>query len=377
MIRLQLTKAILATKATLCIAAMCLLSPILLAQGVSDLPRSTVEAISINSGQRSQIDSFIGGWSERALSDQPSDNKKALEALTKPLQGRGVSVAFRQAYGSAITPLLDSLESKNSIGATLASLRIAGDLGTPDAASRIRSSLNSDDLGVQIFAISRAGQLFRTTKSHGPAMTPNDANGVIEAIRQKGVESSVQPELLRAAVRALSVAASLPSNDMGDARSHAIVALGDIVGPQLRSLNVADDPSFAQSIAIDAAGAATASIADISSQTTPEAIKSAVGLGGDIISITLRRVLGKTIEPVEQRDLTIRSTRAGETLLYFALQKHAELSNKPANNINQTNFADQLQDGDDKNFRNAASLLLGPGSYIVKEFGFADDRFLR
>ncbi|MDF1810158.1 MAG: hypothetical protein P1U42_10735 [Phycisphaerales bacterium] len=377
MIRFQLSKVINISKSILCIIALSLLTPSVIAQSGSDLPRSTVEAISINGAQRTQIESFIEAWTVRAEGDNAADTRKALEALTKPLQERGVSVAFRQAYATAITPLMNSLESSDSIGAHLSSLRIAGDLGTPTAATRIKAGLNSDDLGVLIFATSRAGQLFSTTKRHGPAMTPNDAIGVIDALKASATNSSAEPELLRASIRALSIAASLPSNDMGDARSHAIVALADIVGPRLRSLSVSDDPSFELGLSIDASAASTVSISDISSQTTPEAVKAAVGLGADVISISLRRVLGKTIEPTSERDLTVRATRAGETLLYFSLQKHAELSNVVNGNIRQTSFADQLESGDDKAFRNAASLHLGPGSFVVTEFDFADERFLR
>jgi len=376
-IRFQLSKVINFSKSIICIGALSLLTPTVFAQSGSDLPRSTVEAISINGAQRTQIESFIEAWTARAKGDNPADTRKALEALTKPLQERGVSVAFRQAYATAISPLMNSLDADDSIGSSLSSLRIAGDLGTPTAATRIKSGLDSDDLGVLIFATSRAGQLFSTTKRHGPAMTPNDAIGVINAIRTRGIDSAAEPELIRASIRALSIAASLPSSDMGDARSLAIVALSDIVGPRLRSLSISDDPSFELSLSIDASAASTASISDISSQTTPEAVKAAVGLGGDVISISLRRVLGKTIEPTSERDLTIRATRAGETLLYFALQKHAELSNAANGNIRQTNFADQLESGDDKAFRNAASLFLGPGSFVVTEFDFADERFLR
>ncbi len=377
MIRSNPSKVKSIAQTLVCAVSLLAFSPAALAQSGADLPMSTTESISISSSQRAQIDQFIEAWTGRALSDNAPDTKKAIETLTKPLTQRGVSVAFRQTYSQAITPLLNELDAKGTIGATLASLRIAGALATPAAAQRIKDAINHDDLGVELFAVSRAGQLFAATKAYGPALTPTDAQSLIHAISSRAQDPDIDHELLRACVRALSKGTELSSKDMGETRSHAIVALAQIVGAKLRATGVTDDPAFAQSLALGAASAITASISDISADTTPQAVKAAVGLGGDIISVALRRVVGGTIDPVSDRDLTVRSVQAGETLLYFALRKDADLDNKFGKPVRQTTFADQLRAGDDKAFRNQASLLLGPGSPIVKAFGFDNNRFLR
>lgn len=376
MIRFNSSKLKAFAQTLVCAIAVFMLSPNAIAQSSADLPRSTVEAISISASQRTQIDSFVSVWSSRALSEKAQDSKRAMEALTTPLQGRGVSVAFRQAYTQAITALMNELDAADTIGATISSLRLAGELATPAGVARVKAAMNNDDLGIQIFAVSRAGEIFNSTKS-GPAITPNDANTLINAINSISSKTDIDPTLLGACVRSLSTATTMPSKDMGDARSNAIVALANAVGPHLRALNVHDNPSFAQSLGLEAASAMTASIADISSQTNADAVKAAVGLGGDIISVSLRRVFGKTIEPVADRELTVRSVQAGETLLYFSLRKDAELSNKPTGSVRQTGFADQLAAGDDRDFRNDASRLLGDGSPICKRFKFVDGRFVR
>ncbi|MBL4697246.1 MAG: hypothetical protein JKX70_00280 [Phycisphaerales bacterium] len=364
-----------------CASLLMMLAPSAQAQGGSDLPRSTVEAISVSGSQRTQINEFVEVWTARALSDDAQSAKKAMEALTEPLNQRGVSVAFRQTYTQAIASLLGEFDAIDSVGSTLAALRLAGDLATPSAASRIQSAIkSSDDLGVQVFAVARAGQVFDVTIKHGPAMTAGDARSLIEAIESiaSGASSDdLNPELLRSCVRALSIATRLSSRDMGDTRSLAVNALANIVGPHLRSLGINDDPSFAQDLALQAASAMTTSISDISSDTTPDAVKSAVGLGGDIISVALRQVLKNTIAPVDDRELTTRSVQAGETLLYFALRNDAELDNNYGQTVRQTAFAEQLAAGDDKAFRNAASLLLGARSAICSGFGFDDNRFVR
>ncbi len=347
------------------------------AQPVGDLPRSTVETISVSPAQRTQIQQFVDNWAPRITSGNAQDTKRAVEALTEPLQSRGVSVAFRQAYTQSLTSHLDQLISNASVSAKLSALRIAGDLATPSAVSRILSMINDEDSGVRLFAISRAGQVFETTRVHGPAMTGTDATSLINAIAAGNAQANQDPEVIRASARSLASGAMLGTKDLGEARSLAIIALSDLVGGHLQALKANDDPTFAQSLALDAASATTQSISDIGATITPEAAKAAVRLGGDIISVPLRRVLAKTIEPANERGLTVRSVQAGETLLYFARRKAADLRDQSNNNIVTTQFSKQLENADDRDFRNDAAALLGPGSAIVTEFQFKNDRFLR
>jgi hypothetical protein len=363
----------------LCTLVLSLITQTSSAQVTTELPRSTIEAISISSSQQSQITEFVDAWSQRALSDNTEDNKKAIEALTKPFAGRVATVAFRQSYTSALNPLLTSLKDKGSVGASISMLRIAGYLATPSALNMIKDELDSDDMGVQLFAVSRVGQVFTSTINFGPAISESNANSLIQSVETIGSQNDINDELVRACVRSLSIGTRLSTDDIGNARSSSIIALANIVGSRLRSLSVTDDPSFAQSLALDAASAATSSISAIRANktyTTPDAVRAAVGLGGDVISVALRREIGKTLKPISNRDLTINSVQSGESLLYFALLEHAENNNKPAQGIRQTSFADQLREGKDKEFRNGASLLLADGSYIVTEFKFNGKRFL-
>ncbi len=377
MIRINISTLKSATSACLIGSALFLSTSSALAQSSADLPRSTVEAISISGSQRSQIDQFIESWTDRALSDKAQDTKRALEALTKPLQGRGVSVAFRQSYTHALAPLLNSYDSKGTVGAEISALRIAGELATPTGVSRVLRAMSNEDLGVQIFAVSRAGRIFSSTINQGPAITKDDANLLIESINTLSSDLSIDTNLLNTCIRSLSIASKLPSSSMGDARSNAIIALANAAGPRLRRLDVTDNPSDVQHLALLAAGAAISSIADISSDVNAQATKEAVGLGGDMISIALRQVLGGTIDPVSDRALTVQCVQAGESLLYFALRKAAEIRGSGMSSIQETNFAEQLAAGDDKAFRNASSSLLGPGSDICTRFGFNNERFLR
>lgn len=347
------------------------------AQPGADLPRSTVETISVSPAQRTQIQQFVDNWTPRVTSDDPQDIKRGVEALTLPLQSQGVSVAFRQAYTQLLKGLLDDLGSSDDISDTLSMLRISGELATPSAVGRILGKLDADDIGVRLFAISRAGHVFEATRINGPAMTGNDATSLIDAIVDNLSNNMEHPELIRASARTLASGAMLGTKDLGNARSQAIIALSDLVGQHLQQLKPSDDPTFAQSLAFDAASATTRSISDIGATVTPDAAKAAVRMGADIISVPLRRVLANTIEPRGERELTVRSVQAGETLLYFARRKAAELAGRSTSSVVTTQFSTLLESGEDRDFRDDAAALLGPGSPVVTNFDFQPDRFLR
>ena len=345
------------------------------AQPATSLPRSTVETISVNSGQSTQIQAFIDNWAPRLRSGDTQDARRALEALTEPLHGRGVSIAFRQSYSQALMPLIDELIASGSVQGKLGALRLSGDLATPPGVQRVRSMLNDEDAGVRLFAVKSAGRVLDATSTHGPAMSEADARSLIDAVANAAKDSQDE-EHIRACARSLAEGTALGTRDLGSARSHAIVALSQLVGDRLAALTPNDDPRFTQSLALDAASATTQSISDITATINEEAARAAVRLGGDIISVPLRRIIAKTIEPQGERDMTVRSVQAGETLLYFARRKSAELKGQPVGGITTTGFSAQIKAGEDRDFRNQAAALLGPGGPIVTEFKLEDDRFL-
>ena len=347
-----------------------------IAQTGADLPRSTVETISVSPAQRDQITQFVDAWAPKIQSDDPQGTKRAIEALTKPLASRGVSIAFRQAYTQTVSGLLDRLEADQSVSAKLSALRLAGDLATPEAVDIIISGIQDDDLGVSLFAVSRAGRALEVTQTLGPAITGSDARKLIQSVLDLSNTPEADPELVRAAARTLAAGSALTNKDLADTRSQAIIALSDLVGSRLHQLSANDDPGFAQELSIDAASSITRAVSDITAEITPQAARAAVRLGGDIISVPLRRVVAKTIEPVAERQLTISSVQSGETLLYFARKKAAELDGQSISDIQTTKLAAQLTAGEDRQFRNDAAALLGPGATIVRAFNFADDRFL-
>ena len=338
------------------------------------LPLSTVEAASVGSSQFSQISSFVEHWSSRALESDTQQSVRAQTKLIEPLINARVSISFRQTYSDALASYFTELESNGDIASIFAALRVAGELGTSRGNKILLSGLSSTDIGTQIFAAGAAGRTFRTTAANGPAFSANDLNSLITALGSIA-SSSDDHNLVSACVQALGYGSTLPSNDFREARAGCLQAMCDAASRNLISNNLSDLEMRVR-LAMLASGAATNSLLQVSEDSNNDAIKSAVALGADMISIALSDVIDGTMPAVSDRDLHVTLVRSGESLLYFALREHAELMRKNVGTVQQTNFADLLEQGEDRDFRNQAALLLGPGSPIVTDFGFSDDRFV-
>lgn len=337
------------------------------------IPPSTVESASVNGSQQSQIADFIAHWSQRASGTDAQQAFRAQAKLMEPLINSRVSISFRRAYSEALGTFFDQLESNADIGSTMLALRLSGELGTTRATKIVLAGLNSDDLGTRIFAAGRIGRIFRTTATNGPALSASDLDSLIAQL-EKTASSDTNESVLSAAIQALGVGSTLPSDDFLAQRARCITAMCNASSTQLKN-NDSELESRVR-IAMLGAGAATFSLSQIGEDSTEEAIKASVQLGANMISVALSGVIHRTIPDVNDRSVYVASVRSGESLLYFALREHAELHRRPVNNVQQTAFADLLQAGEDRDFRNQAALLLGPGSPIITTFDFADDAFV-
>jgi hypothetical protein len=339
----------------------------------TSIPRSTVEAAAVGGSQQAQISSFVDHWGQRATDSDPQLASRAQTKLLEPLINSRVSISFRRVYSDALGSYFDKLSSDGDIGATLSSLRLAGELGTTKSTKIILDGLDSDDAGVQIFAAGRAGRTFRTTASNGPALSANDLSSLIAKL-DSITDTNQDHSLISACIQALGQGCSLPSDDFLSERAKCLNAMCDAASAQLTSEG--SDLETRVRIAMLASGAATNSLLQIGEDSTNEAVKSAVALGADMISIALSDVIHGSMPGTDARELHVTLVRSGESLLYFALREHAELHRRPVGAVQQTAFADLLEAGKDRDFRNKAALLLGPGSPIVTDFNFAEDRFV-
>lgn len=356
----------------LTLALIALLASSSLAQGVSALPLSIVEKPSISTSERAQINQFVTEKVSDVVSTDLSRANRARQNLLAPLSNTRVSIAFRRAYDEALAPVMEALAAQDDVGATLTRLRLAGELGTTGASRMIVAALDDEDLAVRIFAAGRAGRVLRTTSANGPALTSGDLSALIEKLGSTAMATDDR-SLLTACVNALGQGGSLPSSDLREQRGRSIELMCTAVSNAVRE---ADSIEQTDRLAMIASGLATNSLFQVGQSATQGATKAAVALGADMIVVALDDIVNKRIPGVADRAAHVALVQAGESLLYYAQTEHAEITGANPTSVQQTNLHATLKAGEDRDFRNRAALLLGPGSPIVETFGFADDRFV-
>jgi len=339
------------------------------------LPRAIVEAPSISGAQRAEIDEFVAGRLDDAVGTDAADAAEAREDLLTPLEMGDASPAFRRAYEESLSGFFEGLASRADIPSIIAVLRFSGELATRESASRIIAALDHPDTGVRLFAARSAGRVLTTTATRRGAMNARELDTLIEALGRRAAGDD--DALFRAAcIRALGEGGALPSSRFIEQRGACVRLMCEGASSMVASIDPGAAPGPEARAAVHAAGRATSSLSRVGADATPGSVRAAVALGADMIALELGGVIESTIPGVDERALAVTLVRSGESLLYFALREHAELEGGNPGSVQQTDLAAMLESGEDRGFRNAAALLLGPGSPIVTVFGFEDDRFV-
>jgi hypothetical protein len=351
-------------------AAFVLIAPGASAQVTGNLPGSIVQAGSISAAAQQQIRSYVDSLKDSISSDDLRESSRAREQLLRPLEDRDVSVAFRQAYGQSLSDLIAEHSASDDVQQQLLALRIAGELATSDSVRTIREHISSDDAGVRLFAIGRVQRVFEITAAHGPAISSNEAGNLVRLLTTTA-DTTDDPIELDGIVRALSAGAGLRGAELSAARNQSVQGMELVISPILRDLEPTDDTVPAYRLAMRAASAMTASIIDVNATTDAASLKSSIGLAGDILSVPLRQIFAGYDLEGDERALAVRAAQSADALLYFARRKQPGGSA-----VEQTSFAAMIEQGEDRDYRNSVSLLFDGNSKLVRDNGFAQDRFV-
>jgi len=339
------------------------------------LGRGVTESPSISGSQRAQIDGFVSSRLDDAVGGDAFEAADAREDLLAPLETPGASPAFRRAYEESLSAFFEGLALRADTQAAITVLRFSGELGTRDSAQRIIAALDHSDLGVRLFAAGSAGRVLTRASRVGPAMRASDLDALIAALGERA-KGDGDPIFRSACVRALGAGGMLPGTDLGAQRGACVQLMCESASAMTPAIDPGAEADAAARAAVHAAGSATSSISQVGVDATPGAVRAAVALGADMIALGLSGVIDGTVPPAGERALLVTIVRSGESLLYFAMREHAELKGRNPGSVSQTDLAAMLGAGEDRDFRNAAALQLGPGSPIVTEFGFDDERFV-
>lgn len=340
---------------------------------VDALPATIIRAASIGPNEQSQIDAFVQRYAPALSSSDYEEVKRARDFLLAPLEQDGFSVDFRQKYSQALWPTMKALMESGNPFEQLTGMRLAGQAATEQPTQALIKLLSSDDAGVRVFAAGRLGMVLKSSATSVSGISPETAASVARALGER-VRADDELRVADASVRALGEATVMPPKAVNGLREVAIRELGDAIGARLRGKRAHLEPGNEELlVALRALGLVGQAVADATASPGAETAKSAVGAGGDAVAYILARFDADLIG--EDKTVEVRVLRAAETALVFGRQRYAEAKGT-TQAIAPTKLAEQLQSERPRDFRIAATGLLGPSSDLVREFGFKPDRFL-
>lgn len=338
------------------------------AQLAPRLPASIVESGSVGSAERTAIDEYINALADDARAGEGDTANEARTLLVRPLRENRPSVSFRQAYARSASGLIADLTGSDNTAARLAGLRLAGNLGTGDTARVIADAFDDADAGVRVFAAVQARRVFDVSSENGPALTDSQSAQLVNAVAD-AMQDADDRVMIESLIRALGAAAQSRPAEMAAARAAAANRLAQGMSALVTDTPPADLMEIRDPIII-AASSLTRTLSDTGNRVSGDAAKAAAGFGGDVLA----RLLTREIQGMNDADPAddVRLLRSAESLVYFARQRQA--GNGSA--IPQTNLAGLLESGS-RDFRRELVALIGPGSSMLAQFGFSDDRFVK
>lgn len=186
------------------------INPLALATSLTDADKMTIRA-------------FVEA--RRAdLSGEPEAVKAARNALLAPLSQRGVSVAFRLEFKSALFPVLEPLVSGPSELHAANALRIAGEVAAPAYRELMGRALKDARPGVRYAATFGAARFFEAVGRSDPAASAQQLTGMIRDLRAHAA-AETHPRVLDGCVLALSAGARIPVAQVAEVRHTALSAL--------------------------------------------------------------------------------------------------------------------------------------------------------
>ncbi|MEQ8770381.1 MAG: hypothetical protein RIB60_07725 [Phycisphaerales bacterium] len=300
---------------------------------VETLDPRVISSSSISGSDRSAIESFVTAHAAGLTSDTFNNVRRSRTALLAPLAESNATVSFRNAYADAIWPTIESLLDADDATRRLTGMRLAGMLGTDEAAGRLVDLLMSDDAGVRVFAAGRLGDTLSTVGPAAAAISPDAAAEIIDALGD-AIANDDEPRVADAAVRALEQAMQIRPGLLNQARARAIRVLSESASERIAALG---EGETAVEFSLRVCGVVRAAVSTNDPVTT-DAARAAIAAGAD--------VLAGVVETYDARqpatDEQIGLVSAAEATIFFARRQHAQATNTPAN-FGATNFAQTLQ----------------------------------
>jgi len=341
---------------------------------IVQIDEELARAVSINAAGRERIDEYVGRYTDDLLSDDRTAVVNARDALSTPLADERVSVAFRQALGTALEDELAALVSADESWRRLVGLRLAADLATERTAASIERALGSDRNEVRFFAMFAAESLFDTVARSSAAVTDQTLTRLLERAAGELSETD-DPRLADAAVRTVAAAVMMPRNRVEGLGYRAVGLLADSAATMARRTDSATADGVVV-LPLVRAGLVLRDFIAVNSDVPRDASVAAIGYGGDLVAFVFERSEAAP-DGDEIPAIDLQLAGIGASLVFFGEQNRAR-ADRDAPRVENVDLVTPLREDDRANFRARALGLVGESGALRRPpFRFAEGRFDR
>lgn len=173
------------------------------------LPQSLVRKTGVlTAAETSQVKDFIDPLLADLANPEADVRSRARAGLIEPLKTAGVSVAFQQAYSTALSGPLSNLVSDENVAVRIAALEISGWLGTVDGWQLVSPQMDADQPGIRLAACVAARSILTAAGSRSPAINAASTGSVVDSVSHRLAEET-DPFVADGLVRTLLQAGQL------------------------------------------------------------------------------------------------------------------------------------------------------------------------
>lgn len=202
------------------------------------LPPDIVGAQAISADQKARIEAFTAANLAKLKGEDKGEREKARDALIDPLNAQGVALAFRLAYGQALSSELGRLVTNADDHVAFNALRVASRLGTPQGIDIIRGGLTDQRASVRAGAARSMREAIRAvvTAAQSPVNKSKLETGVDALAAALNAEQD--PIVARGLILALDAPRAGTPDAFGDLHARAMEKLGESLAARLKAAPV-------------------------------------------------------------------------------------------------------------------------------------------
>lgn len=334
-------------------------------------------SMTLTDAQRQTIAACAQEHAANLTSDDAEKRKAARNALLSPLEGAGVTVAFRTEMWRALEKSLRDIAANPDDRIAVGALIIAGDLATETSTGMLTRTLTSPRPALRFQAAYGLRRTFEAAAIALPAVQSATATSALDALRDAAVKEQ-DGQVLKAYVAAILAGGNLPSGSFPTAESDAVTALCIGVSGNIK----ARAAKLPDQSALEAYHKSVRGVRDIFAQPnarmTAVSANAAAELSGRTIALAVRTLKSNEFQPASEasRGELVNAVAASETLIQLAANTLS-----PGTKVAAPGLGASLREGTPNSnstfILDADRQLIGADGALTKApFGFAKTHFL-